>query len=148
MRGIRGAILLAGLGAPTLYTQRQLPRPPRPEWWARFTIVFTGLATWDSGLRWDVDFVWDARVAAPIETMDTDAARAMLRGAIGPWKSARDRVTSAIIARGAWLWDDGRVWDAATTTWDGETVTEIAAPTWDSSAMRWDDGAWCWDYLL
>jgi hypothetical protein len=146
-RGVQ-AIMLAGLGSPTLYTQRQLPRPPRPEWWARFTVVFNGMGTWDGGLPWDGAWLWDSRVVAPIEAMDIDEARRVLRGAIGPWKSARDRVTSAIIARGAWLWDDGHAWDAPTTTWDGGPVTEVAAPTWDSDAMRWDDGAWCWDYLL
>lgn len=147
-RGVRGAIGLAALGAATLYTQRELPRGPRPEWWSRFTVVFSGLATWDAGLPWDGGFVWEGRVVAPIEAMTADDARRALRAAIAPWKSARDRVTSAIIARGAWLWDDGHAWDAPTTTWDGGPVTEIAAPTWDSDAMRWDSGDWCWDYLL
>ena len=147
-RGVRGAVGLAGFGSATVYTQRELPRPPRPEWWARFTLVFSGMGTWDGGLPWDGGWLWDARVVAPIEAMDPDDARRALRAAIRPWKSARDRVTSVVVARGAWLWDDGRAWDAATTTWDGGPVTEIAAPAWDSPAMRWDDGAWCWDYLL
>lgn len=145
-RGIASPIILAGLGAPTLLTQRQLPRPPRPEWWSRFTVLFTGRFVWDGGLTWDGEAAWDSRVVAPIETMDIDAARDRLRHLIRPWKSAHDRVTSAIIARGAWLWDDGEAWESAGAVWDAAVVTEIAAPTWDSPA-RWDTG-WCWDYLL
>jgi hypothetical protein len=145
-RGVATPIILAGLGAPTILPQRVLPRPPDPAWWARFTVVFTGRYTWDGGFAWDVDFTWDARAEAPVETMDEDTARAALRKLIAPWKSARDRMTSAIIARGAWLWDDGEAWESAAAVWDGAAVTELAAPPWDSAA-RWDTG-WCWDYLI
>lgn len=147
-RGVMTPILLAGLGAPSILPERVLPRPPDHSWWARFTIIFTGRVVWDGGFTWDESFTWDARAVAPIETMDVDAARASLRRLIRPWKAARDRVTSVIIARGAWLWDAGDTWDSPTTIWDGATVTEIAAPLWDSTPMRWDDGTWCWDYLL
>jgi hypothetical protein len=147
-RGVMTPILLAGLGAPTILTQRELPRPPNATWFARFTVLFTGRVVWDGTFTWDDSFTWDAHAVAPIETMDVDAARASLRRLIGPWKSARDRVTSAIIARGAWLWDAGDTWDSPRTIWDAAVVTEIAAPLWDSTPMRWDDGTWCWDYLL
>ena len=145
--GLDEAIILAGFGAPTLYTNSQLPRPPRADWWARFTVVFTGRFVWDGGAHWDGTADWDGRFPAPIETMDPVVARANLRAVLRQWKSARDRVTSVIIARGAWLWDTGERWDTG-LLWDaGGGWEEWRAEPWDGVA-RWDSPDFCWDFFL
>lgn len=144
--GLREAIVLAGYGGPTFYTERQLHRPPRPDWWSRFTLVFSGRFVWDGGIPWDASAPWDGRWVAPIESLSEADIRVGLRTILSTWKSAHDRVTSVVIGRGAWLWDTGDTWDSG-VTWDaGDGWSELAAEPWDSGA-RWDSG-WCWDYFL
>lgn len=147
-RGIRDAIVLGGFGSPTIYPQRLLPMPPRPQWWARFTVVFSGRGAWDGALAWDADgSAWDGRLIAPVEGMATAEARTALRGILGTWKGARDRVTAVILARGSLLYDTGETWDDDLSEWDeGDTPTELS-DTWDDTAS-WDDQTAVFDYFL
>jgi len=152
--GLREAILLGAFGGPTLYTQEEFPRPPAGGLWARFTIVFTGRATWDLDGVWDeVGMDWDGRRVAPVESMDPLAVRRALEVLLTTWKSARDRVTSVIIARGSHLWDlDELVWDDDVSTWDeGDAVTELASESFDDE-LTWDppgvSGHGSYDFFL
>lgn len=153
--GLREAILLGGFGGPTLYTQEEFPRPPSGGLWARFTVVFTGRATWDLDAAWDEapTTTWDGRRIAPIESMDLVVARRGLETLLTTWKSARDRVTSVLIAGGSHLWDiEGMVWDDDVSTWDeGDTPIELESECWDDH-LDWDSagpsGHGSYDFFL
>lgn len=146
---IRDALVLAQLGGATIFAQRELPLPSRSVWWSRFTVVFQGRPIYDAGETWDDPKVeWDGRLEAGVEALTDAEARATLRAVIRPWKAARDRVTAAIVARGALLWDAGDAWDQPLAWDEGDEPIELSSEPWDEAAT-WDDPSACvYDYLL
>lgn len=147
-RGVRETLLLGGLGGATIYTERVLPRPPSPSLWARYTLVFSGRATWDAEVTWDDGGTgWDGVFKAAVGDLDPEDARARLWSILRPWSNARDRVTSVIIARAAYLWDTAETWDSPIGWDDGEAPTELAARDWDDTASAWDAPRDGWDFF-
>lgn len=147
-RGVRETLLLGGLGGATIYTERATPRPPSPSLWARYTLVFSGRATWDAEVTWDDGGTgWDGVFKAAVGGLDPEDARARLWSILRTWSNARDRVTSVIIARAAYLWDTAETWDSPVGWDDGESPTELAARDWDDTASAWDAPRDGWDFF-
>lgn len=147
-RGIRETLLLGGLGGATIYANRVMPRAPGAHLWARYTLVFSGRATWDAEVTWDDGGTdWDGVYKAAVGDLDVEDARARLWPILRTWSSARDRVTSVIVARGSYLWDTEDTWDSP-ITWDGgDAASEYAARPWDDTASGWDSPFDAWDYF-
>ena len=147
-RGIRETLLLGGLGGATIYANRVMPRAPGAHLWARYTLVFSGRATWDAEVTWDDGGTgWDGVFKAAVGDLNPEDARARLWSILRPWSSARDRVTSVIVARGSYLWDTEDTWDSP-ITWDGgDAASEYAARPWDDTASEWDSPFDAWDYF-
>ena len=146
-RGIREVIVLGTLGEVSILPNRTMPRPPSTAYWARYTLVFTGRPVWDAGTSWDDDVGWDGRSADAIEVFTETEVRQRLYPLLRQWSSARDRVTSVIVARGSYLWDTEDTWDSP-ITWDGgDTASEDASRPWDDTASEWDSPFDAWDYF-
>ena len=147
--GIATSVGLLGYGVPVVWPYRNLPIDGDATRWARLSVLFRGLPTWDTGARWDgLSDVWDdPRSKDAIETADPLAARPQLRRVLRQWIGARDIVDRVVIGYGSLLWDVDAVWDGE-DVWDtGDGWAAWQSPDWDSTedGAVWDGPLMAWD---
>lgn len=142
--GIGQAVGPLGYGYPAVYPHTEMPADSNATRWARVTLIFRGLGSWDGSATWDSAATWDEyRIEEGAETADPDVIRPQLRRVVRKWLNARDVCDRVLVTLGGLLWDLDILWDGD-DVWDtGDGTTEWSAIEWDSSE---DDAAW--DSLL